>query len=696
MKLFVGALLSLTLAGIPQSLGIRLSPPGGGGGGTILSASDIEYLGAIRMPTGVHTGFPAGANTTFAYGGMTGRQVGGETHLFVYGSNLGGAIDGISGGSSTTVFAVNNGSYFTNGEIVTIQRAAGHPIGEERTISTVVGNTITLTSPLGGTPAAGDIIFAEQYDNVYELVDPEAASCNTGSYNTDRASAPRACTYANWGNVYHGHRVSWLDDGTIQNPSGVIPWALHFNTANSMLYWTYAQQYVSGSIYQIGGSTLDSISSGVGTSTGYGPWKITTTDGDGNDLEGEAATLMVQSKPDGTMMTQGGFYQLTNYPQGPNLKSGTSCATCQSGWPTTTTPNGFGSSVLDTSSRYLYYYSMITGNSSGNYWNADGSLHGSAIRDFYTTDNSTDYITEPLYEGYGGVPRIDGDPDQNSGKNSYTEVDTQSGCYWFDGTHKSGVLCLASRLGVSGGNSADCTDGAHHWYANTGNGIMIVASTTGFIPGETITGLSSTATTTLNVAVGSTNLIVQNTGGTDFSNGETIHGGTSGTNTTLTTWHRGSYCTHGCFQSNSVTGPQGNHFYAGLAIYDPATMTANAAACTASQSCGGTDYAVPSSFINLQDHYGMHVATASEAGQLSGGNANLRMGYFDSSRNYLYMISTLGDDSTGGIYTSLIEVFHIIDAAAPEPLSWAWWVSLAPDWMHHSHAKPLSLMERPR
>ncbi len=203
----------------------------------------------------------------------------------------------------------------------------------------------------------------------------------------------------------------------------------------------------------------------------------------------------------------------------------------------------------------------------------------------------------------------------------------------------------------------------------------------------------------MNVAVGSTKLIVQNNNqdGINFTNGETIRGDTSTTSTTMSAWIRGTSCTHGCFQSQSVTGPQGNHFYAAMAIYDPATLTTNAASCTASQSCGGIDYQTqPSSFINLQDHYGMHVSTASESGQLNGGNANLRMGYFDSSRNYLYMISTLGDDSTGAIYTSLIEVFHITDAASPEPLSWAWWVSLAPDWMHHSHAKPLSLMERPR
>jgi hypothetical protein len=45
----------------------------------VLSASDISYLGDIRMP--------AGADTTFAYGGLSGRMVNGVVHLFVFGNN---------------------------------------------------------------------------------------------------------------------------------------------------------------------------------------------------------------------------------------------------------------------------------------------------------------------------------------------------------------------------------------------------------------------------------------------------------------------------------------------------------------------------------------------------------------------------------------------------------------------------------
>jgi hypothetical protein len=45
-----------------------------------LTASDITYLGAIRMPQ-------SGVDTTFATGGMAGRIVNGQVHLFVYGNH---------------------------------------------------------------------------------------------------------------------------------------------------------------------------------------------------------------------------------------------------------------------------------------------------------------------------------------------------------------------------------------------------------------------------------------------------------------------------------------------------------------------------------------------------------------------------------------------------------------------------------
>jgi hypothetical protein len=741
----------------------------------MLTSAQIEYKGAIRMPTGVHTGFPNGADTTFSYGGMSGRvvNVGGvdEVHFFVYGrNNIGviGNVDATDSLNTTTTFQVG---FYTglisqapdfSGKTISVQRNAGHATGEERTVTSVtnrtttiasaasasvmtvasgfgshfsngmtiyvgpsfesgiisgiVGDVITLTAPLaggtpangvsfqahdsitvsvalGGAPQQGDIVVVEAWDAVYELVDPEAPSCNTGSYNTTYTSAPQACTYANWGNVYHGHRVSWLDDGTMQNPQGVIPWGLHWNPSTSLLYWTYAQQYVSGSIYQLGWSSLDSISSGVGTSTGYGPVKMTTTDGDGHALEGEAAALMLQEHSSGAMLAQGGWYQLQDYPQGPNIQSGTSCATCTNGWPTAATPSGFGSATIDKSNRLLHYYAMMTGNASGNYWNADGSLHGSNIRDFYTTNNSADFITEPLYEGYAGSARVDGDPDQNGGKNSYTEVDTHNGFFFFSGTNRQAAIGLVSRLGITGGDSTNCSTGTHHWYANGGNGIMSLSSTSGYVSGEFVQGLTSGATAQVHHAGGvvdGTHMLVENAAITEFIPGETIHGLTSLTDRTLVTWTRGYYCTHGCLETGQVTGPQSNHFHSAMLLYDQDTLNTNASNCTGGSACSGADWQTqPTEYINLQDAYGIH--TAGEDGQTSGGNANLRMGYFDSARDYLFVVANLADGPQGN--TTLIHVFALHDSPIPAPLSWAWFMSLAPNWMHHGHFAPFSLFD---
>lgn len=56
------------------------TPAPSNSGKPIIQASDITYLGALRMPD-------AGVDTTFAYGGMTGRVVNGRVHLFLYGKH---------------------------------------------------------------------------------------------------------------------------------------------------------------------------------------------------------------------------------------------------------------------------------------------------------------------------------------------------------------------------------------------------------------------------------------------------------------------------------------------------------------------------------------------------------------------------------------------------------------------------------
>lgn len=556
---------------------------------SVLSQSDITYVSAIRMPT-------SGVDTTFAYGGLAGRQVSGETHLFVYGrSNSGCTNTGIASGTSTTVFTVDSGrgADFSVSEVVNVWRGTNTP--EERTITNISTDTITVTPALGGTPTAGDAMFEDDCSGVYELVDPAATSCGSQSYNTAYTSAPRACLYKAWGNVYHGHRASWYDDGTQQTIAGVLPQGLYWEPNTSTLHWCYEQQYVEGSYYPCGFSTLDNVSTGA--STGYGPFKFLATDGDSRSLKGSQVAGYLQAKPDGSALVEGLWYQIEGWPAGPNLKAATSCSSCSSGWPTTSTPSGYGHTVTY-STRYLYYYDMNEGNASGNYWNADGTLHGT-IRDFYTTLSSGAYVFEPNYES----PRIDDDPSVNGNKYAFTELDSNGGCYWFSGTFKSGVICVGGRVGGPSGNSSDCTTGAHHYYETC------APEAPGCTPNQD--------------PINHIN------------------------------------CSHGCSPAIVTTGPQANHFYAGMAIFDPADADAVAAGTK-------TDYTVqPSTYINLNDTYGIH--TAGEDGTLNGGSSNIKMGYFDSTRNYLFLVSTLADDSNPGVNTTLLYVFHIDDSAPPAP-----------------------------
>src|SRR5438105_2693803 len=70
-------------------------PPG------MLQQSDFTYLGCVRMPAGV--------DTQFGYGGLTGRRVGNQLRLFVFGRNTSGAQGVVASGQSSSSFILNSG-----------------------------------------------------------------------------------------------------------------------------------------------------------------------------------------------------------------------------------------------------------------------------------------------------------------------------------------------------------------------------------------------------------------------------------------------------------------------------------------------------------------------------------------------------------------------------------------------------------
>ncbi len=621
---FVLAPILLVAAFLPQRLGVRLNPTGGGGGGNLITANDVSFVGYIRMPTSV-------VDTQFAYGGMTARVVGGNLHFFVYGRHDGGFGAGIASGTSSTVFTVasGQGAGFTNGDKVAVTRGAiQQAVPEAVTISNVTGDVITVTPALGGTPALNDVVVRNS-DLVYEIIDPAASACNTGAYTTTVSTSPHACNYALWGDVYHGRRTNWDAGGTMTN-GGIyganwpghdwVPAAIHWNETTGMLYTCSSESYVTPNRFSCVGSTLDNV--GTLASTAYGPWILSETNRDGVAQAG--GYIWLNEGPSGELLHEVRSY----FSGGPNLASATSCTNCTNGWPTTTTPGGPSSSTLTYNTRWVNYYSMTSGDASGNYWitaddATDGTLHGT-FRSFTSSYKPT--LMEPRVSGGEGNPRIDGDPTKNQYW-GWTELDSQNGCMWVTGANKSGVLCAVTRVG-SGSTSTSCTtdtsaSGAHHWYVSAN-----------------------------------------------------------------------APCSHGCLMGAdfgiSVTGPGANATWTGLAVFDPSDLTAQR------DASGANDYSVvPTSVVDFTTSpYNVHVYTKS----IQGGANQIKMGYYDTSRNYLFMLANLTDDSVGGVSTSLIYVFHISDSASPEPTFLSWLLSLAPNIIDGRQAKNLipSLLARPR
>ncbi len=590
-NLIIAFVVGVTALVADQQRWVKLQHPGGGGGGggSALTASDVSFVGYIRMPNTV-------ADTSFAYGGMTGRVVGGKLHFFVYGSITGGFGTTIASGSSTTVFTLGSGqgAGYANGDKVAIVRAAAQPaLSEYVTISNVSTDTLTVTPALGGTPASGDHITRNS-SLVYEIIDPAASTCGTGAYTTSVATAPRACNYAAWGDIYHGRMMTWDDSATNiygMNWPGTnwIPTTLTWNETTGMLYSCATESYVISHEYSCLGATLDNV--GTLTSTAYGPWKMTAEDGDGFVAHGNPANGWWAAGPSGELLLEGAFYQQNGWPAGPNLHSVTSCTTCTNGWPTTSTPGGPGSTVLTYDTRWLHYYNMNTGHASGNYWNEDASLHGT-FRGYPSAYKPILFEPPPLGEGN---PRIDGDPDTNPYW-GWAEVDGVGGCLWVPGSNKSGMFCAVSRAGSFSSSTSCTTDptmsGSHHWYVSNG-----------------------------------------------------------------------APCNHGCDMFDdfgiAVTGPGANAMWTGFAIYDEADLEA------VRDANGVGDYSVvPHSIMDVTESpYNVQMHTKSIQGK------DMRVGYYDASRHYLFAIANQIDDSIPGALTSLIYVFEVNDDPAPTSLA---------------------------
>ncbi|HEY6357858.1 MAG TPA: hypothetical protein VIX35_06415, partial [Vicinamibacterales bacterium] len=168
-------------------------------------------------------------------------------------------------------------------------------------------------------------------DPVYEIEDPG------GGYSPDVRTAPQASLITNWGDVYHGKRISWDAAGHAIALQNQDPAALAWNDATQLLYWTYNNSYnVAGEPdWNLGATSLDNPTTGA--STAYGPWRTVAKDGDGRTFYGPWRCLYPFANPaDGSMLC-GSTIQSGNSrsPWGPDAYGGQA-------WPTKETPGGFG------------------------------------------------------------------------------------------------------------------------------------------------------------------------------------------------------------------------------------------------------------------------------------------------------------------------------------------------------------------
>ncbi len=532
------------------------------GSSNILQPTDFTYQGALRMPA-------SGVTTSASYGGFSGRQVAGNTHLFVLGSTPAGL------------------------------GVAPEPVTYEI--------DVTGLSP-SMTPG----------------------------------SAPQATLVTNWGNIFGGKLLAYRssDSASVDCSNlSCYPTSLYWDPITSHLNWAFTIGYTDNSWTSIGFATLDNSVGPVTTS--YGPFfttattQQTTTNGQNRGVLGRG---FIANPPSGKMWTYAPSKSGNSaLPTGPSTFEGV--------FPTTSDTQGIGGTAIPLT-EYLNYYFGDTITAAGTFT--------PPLRSFLFTNTSQTYVLEP---GLPGTLRID--PAQNSGIGNWgDETSSLTGGIRIVGAHKSGMVYFAKSAVSAVTSSANCTIGtgaAHEFYRNTGQGTLLLSSTSGFTGSGTLTGgTSGTTATTTNAPSGG--YVSYTNGGALFTVGETVTQSGSGASATVVTqWHVDN-CSHGCPLPIAVTGPGSTVEQPLLIIYDLAVLDAVHANSV-------TDYEQTANSITSLKDYGAVFACDryNQAGTPSGA-------YMTGSTLYIlandWPTATCADNTTA----SLLHVFTVNDSPVPHPL----------------------------
>jgi hypothetical protein len=282
-------------------------------------------------------------------------------------------------------------------------------------------------------------------DPVYELGD-------IGDFSKDYRTAPRMRLVTNWGDVYHGKRMTWDNGSPSELVNYRVPGGLYWNESTQLLYWTYVDSYNSTlrPDWNLGASSLDNPATGA--SRAYGPWRTTVVDGDGRTWYGASRISGLTQTPDGKMGGFGAYFVTTAAPWGPQLFSGAD-------WPTSATPAGYGKPDIVVPHKYLTYYFM-----GGQISQTDGTFNGK-LRAFRRRP-PLGYVWHPTA---GGGIATEIDPVRNGGVGSWTNEDGLGGAIWLNLPDKHGVVFAATFAGSPSANPKVCGTG-HLWYRNKGVG----------------------------------------------------------------------------------------------------------------------------------------------------------------------------------------------------------------------------------
>jgi hypothetical protein len=159
---------------------------------------------------------------------------------------------------------------------------------------------------------------------------------------------------------------------------------------------------------------------------------------------------------------------------------------------------------------------------------------------------------------------------------------------------------------------------------------------------------------------------------TNFTEGETIHGQTSGSNATISGKPAGTYssllhhtglCVHGITVPAGITGPVSTHSIPALIIYDPADTDLVKSGSTVDWQ------QVPKHIIDMESTFSIITGLSGDIG----GAKAIDGSYFDPVLKILYLDSIHADCGATGNCSSfsetLVHAFQLNDTPAPAPVN---------------------------